>query len=311
MNSLKQHLFSFSVLRSPFSVLRSPFSVIRVPALSPGVMAVEAAPDFHHEEARVGCPAAVRAPRCPVAPGHRAISLKVILLSAVLAIAGIGGAHAAPQQCDKYGYEPTGDWVYIGAIPKRKQVHLGPGSVKSGVSGMQLCVYKRSVQVWFNCCDEKFYSLPGTEYGKHKNFDTVPIVQVRFETDLPGSNVGVEAFNAVTSLLDSSLGFDIATVITHEYAEETKRLCELEEPQGKTTLAPLDAPYLDCDGPEKTRKLTQKVATKNWWERIFRGKYTYPELKPKEVTEDDPAKRDDYEKLKPEETTKDDPAKDR
>ena len=29
MNSLKQHLSKFSVLRSPFSVLRSPFSVLR------------------------------------------------------------------------------------------------------------------------------------------------------------------------------------------------------------------------------------------------------------------------------------------
>ena len=31
MNSLKQHLSNFSVLRSPFSVLRSPFSVLRSP----------------------------------------------------------------------------------------------------------------------------------------------------------------------------------------------------------------------------------------------------------------------------------------
>ena len=90
MNSLKAALVQ---------VLRSPFIVIRVPALSPGVMAVEAAPDFHHTDARAGCPSAVRAapvkpsrraPRHPVAARHRATSLKVILLSAALAVAGIG-----------------------------------------------------------------------------------------------------------------------------------------------------------------------------------------------------------------------------
>ena len=64
MNPLKRRL-------SKFACSLCPVGLVCVPALSPGVMAVEAGPDFKHEDARTGGPSAARAlklPDLPVAP---------------------------------------------------------------------------------------------------------------------------------------------------------------------------------------------------------------------------------------------------
>ena len=208
MNSLKQHLSIFSVLRSPFSVLRSPFSVLRVPALSPGVMAVEAAPDFHYEDARADCPSAVRAPKRPVAPGRRAIFLKVILLSAALAVAGIGGAHAAPQECKVVGQKPIGNWKFVTAIPNQEDAETGsisPIFVKPALVYSYYCFNEQPVNITYRCCDAFDITQTSVRYGKRKRKHTVMAKYLSMPAMVPGGS-NPSAFNQALNML-----FDITS----------------------------------------------------------------------------------------------------
>ena len=305
MNSLKKHLFSFSVLGSPFSV-------IRVPALSPGVMAVEAAPDFHHEDARAGCPAAVRAPRRPVAPGHRAISLKVILLSAVLAIAGIQDAHSEPEACEKTGgFTPAGNWTLRAAIAG----HTVKKDLFTSTATKIQCIYERQVELWYECCERNFYSLLKKQYG----MSTIPHTAGDYEADTIGIDLGVPNAPKVAGLgvhLLSAFAQSLKLELKLEVLKNQKAAkaeCEHQfkgqDPQEKGKVVPEEpTPYLDCD--VSPLNLTEQV--ENSWSWLpGADEYEYKKLQPKDKTTDDPAERDDYEKLEPEKNTEDDPAKDR
>ena len=264
-------------------------------------MAVKAAPDFHHEDARAGCPSAVPAPRRPVAAGRRAISLKVILLSAVLAVAGIGGAHAAPEQCKKYGYEPTGDWTCTAAIPG----YVPPTIiVQESVAASVHCIHSRPVQIWFKCCDRKFYSLPSMQHGKYK-MEHVAYHVINIDLGLPGGvPAPVKQAAGILGVSISKAWFKKPEVVKADCERNAGRLSK-----GEKKIKPIDAPYLDC-APKKKRHLTKLV--KKLWFGVwpYDG---YEKLKPDDFTEteDDPAERDGFEKFKPKETTKDDPAKDK
>ena len=277
-------------------------------------MAVEAAPDFHHEDARAGCPAAVRAPRCPVAPGHRAISVKVILLSAVLAIAGIQDAHSEPKACEKTGgFTPEEDWTLRAAMPGELTVE-GETPLEGYATSIE-CVYDRPVKLWFECCDQKFYGLLRKQYGqstiKHTtaNPEAKTIgIGVRAPKALDSAGLGARLVSEVAQSLKLKLKLEVL-----KNQEAAKKACERQfegkDPQIKGKVVPEEpTPYLDCDVPEKNRTLLTQIKAP-WWK--FWREYEFVPLKPKETTKDDPAERDDYEKLKPEEITEDDPAKDR
>ena len=252
-------------------------------------MAVEAAPDFHHEDARAGCPAAVHAPKCPVAPGHRAISLKVILLSAVLAIAGIQDAHSEPEACNKTGLTPEEDWTLRAAIQGNT---VRTGKLFKGSATSIHCIYERPVKLWFKCCDQKFYGLLRKQYGKSIIEGTVGDPEAKtigIEVGAPNApavaGLSVHLVSAAAKSLDLKLKLE---VLANQAAakKECERQFKGEDPQIKGKVVPEEpTPYLNCAVKKKTPKLTQRV-TKWWW---WVWPYDEYEKLESEITEDDPA----------------------